>query len=103
MSFNTFSVSQTQKPLQIIPYNGPPKPKQPSGRYPTKNVPSSEDEYHDIDEILGIGPRSNTQPKNRGDLAPTSHGTEVMDLTCLGRRPYSRRSNILFKLALYDD
>ena len=93
ISFDTFPVFQPQKPLQIIPYNGPPEPKQSSRRYPSKKAPFSEDEHYDIDEILGIEPRSNTQRNNSGDLAPTLHGVEVMALTCLGRHLYSRRSN----------
>ena len=60
MSFDTFPISWLQKPLQITPYTGPPKPKHSSLRSPSKKVPFTEDDYYDIDKILGIGPRSNT-------------------------------------------
>lgn len=102
-SFNTFRLPPTHLHSQFIPYNAPAKAKPPSRRYPPKNASSSADEWHDMDEILAIGLGSNTKPKDRGVLAPTSRRAEVVDLTCLGRLRYSRQSNILFKLALYDD
>ena len=98
MFSDTFSVSRTQKPLQFIPYNGPPEPKHLSNSYPSKIVPSRKDEYPDIDEILGIRHGSKTQLKDREDTAPALHGPAVIDLTSLGRRSYSRRSGISFQL-----
>ena len=88
---DTFPVPQMQGPLQIIQFNRPPKPKQTSRRNLSK-VPSSAD-----------GPRSNTEQGNKEDLVLTLDEVEVIDLTCLGRHPHSRRSNIAFVLALYDD
>jgi len=82
MFLDTSRLPQTHHPLQIIQYNGPPKPKQPSRRNPSK-IPSSEDEA-----------RSDAKRENKEDLVPTSDEVELVDLTYLGRHPCSRRSNI---------
>jgi hypothetical protein len=65
MLFNTSPGSQTQGSLQIIHYNGPPKPKQPSQR--SRYKISSSDER-----------------QNEEDLTITSDNTEFVDLTFLG-------------------
>jgi hypothetical protein len=39
-------------------------------------------------------PKSNTELGNKEDFVPTSDRVEVVDLTCLGRHPYNRRSNL---------
>lgn len=80
MFFDDFLV-QTQTPLQIIPFNAPPKPKPSSRRHRSK-------------KDLSRGPGSDAQLKNGEDLAPTSHGAEVIDLTRLGRYTYNRRGSI---------
>ncbi|KAF1980229.1 hypothetical protein BU23DRAFT_4927 [Bimuria novae-zelandiae CBS 107.79] len=76
MLFNSFPASQTPSALQIIPYDGPPKPKNASRHNPSKKVPPSE-------EILGIMPESNTRRRDKEDPVHASHGSEVIDLTRL--------------------
>lgn len=58
-------------------------PKPPSGLYARKNAESLADKPYNINKILGIRPGLNTQPRDGGVLTPTSHGVEVVDLTCL--------------------
>ena len=89
--FDTFSIPHTQDSLQIIQYPGPPKPKQTSRRNPSK-ASSSKD-----------SPKPNTKLENEEDLVPTSDGVEVINLTCLGGHPYSRRSHMVLIPAFYDD
>jgi hypothetical protein len=84
--FHTFAISQTQEPFRIIPYSGPPKPKQLSQLPPLKQTPSSEDGVCDAHKTRRSRPKSNTQQENRNSLTPVSHGVEILDLTCLGKR-----------------
>ena len=68
MAFNTFSGLQKQNSLQIIQYEGPPKPKQRSQQPPSKISSHAE----------------------RGDeegLMTTLDEVELVDLTGLGRHP----------------
>jgi hypothetical protein len=88
---DTFTMPYTQNSLQIIQYSGPPKPKQISRGNPSK-VLSSKD-----------SPKSNTKLENKEDLVPTLDEVEVIDLTYLGRHPYSRRSHTVLIPAFYDD
>jgi hypothetical protein len=70
MAFNTFSGLQKQSCLQIIQYEGPPKPKQRSQQPPAK-IPSHAE---------------------RGDeecLMTTLDKVELVDFTGLGRYPNS--------------
>jgi len=78
-SFNTFRFPLTRLHSQFISYSGPPTPKPASRRSPPKKTPSIADEWHEINEILGIGVESTT----------TSHRIEVIDLIYLGRLPCS--------------
>lgn len=88
---DTFSIPQTQDSLQIIQYSGPPKPKLASRRNPSKAT-SNKDR-----------PKSNNKLENKEDLVPTSDAVEVINLTCLGRHPYSRRSHTVLILAFDND
>jgi hypothetical protein len=89
--FDTFAIPHTKDSLQIIQYSGPPKPKQTSRRNPLKAPPSKD------------SPKSNTKLENKEDLVPTWDGVEVINLACLGRHSYSRRSHIVLIPAFYDD
>jgi hypothetical protein len=53
MAFNTFSGLQKQNSLQIIQYEGPPKPKQRSQQPPSK------DEVEIVD-LTGLGRHPNS-------------------------------------------
>lgn len=88
--YSTFPVTQ-MKPFEIIPYEGPQEPNQTSQHHPSK-VPSS-----------GEGPASNTERGNKEDPSLNSDRLDVIDLTCSGRHPYSRRSNVMFVLPWYVD
>ncbi|RYO04410.1 hypothetical protein AA0121_g12780 [Alternaria tenuissima] len=71
MFLDKFHVPHTRYPLQIIHYDGPPKPKQPSQRTPFKSL---------INEDQSI---YNAERENEGDIAPTSDGVELNDFTYL--------------------
>jgi hypothetical protein len=88
-SFDTFRLPHKHSHSQFISYPGLPAPKPPSRRYNPKNARSTADEWHDIDVTLGNELGLDTKWKDRGVLATTSHGAEVVNLTCLGRLPYS--------------
>lgn len=79
--FSYFQVPQTQNALQFIPYDGPPKPKQTSRPSPLKMLPD-ENDCSSINEVQDF------RDKERG-IVPTSHGDDVIDLTCLGKHPRS--------------
>lgn len=89
--FDTFAMPYTQNSLQIIQYSGPSKPKQTSRRNPLKALSSKE------------SLKSNTKLKNKENPVPMSDGVEVIDLTYLGRHPYSWRSHTMLIPAFYDD
>lgn len=89
MFLDKFHVPHTRYPLQIIHYDGPPKPKQPSQRTPFKSL---------INEDQSI---YNAERENEGDIAPTSDGVELNDFTYLGRYSYSWRDESVFGVTLY--
>jgi hypothetical protein len=68
MAFTTFLGAQTQSPLQIIQYVGPPKPKRSS-----KQPPSKISSHPERDDEEG--------------LTPTSNKVKFVDLTWLGEQP----------------
>lgn len=88
---DTFFIPHAQGSLQIIQYSGPPKPKQTSLRNPSKALSNKH------------SPKSNTQLENKEDLVPTSDEVKVIDLTYLGRHPYSWRSHTVFIPVFYND
>lgn len=68
MFLDTFHVPDPHSSLQIIHYDGPPKPKQPSQRTPSKTV---------INEDRA---RNNAERENK-DITPTLNGIELNDFT----------------------
>lgn len=94
--------AHSQRPLHIVPYAGPPKPKKTPLRIPSKKVPPSDDEYHNIDEFLGMEPDWNIKGGKREELAYTAHAVGVVDLTCSGQYPYADVISV-FALASFNN
>jgi hypothetical protein len=87
MAFTTFPGVPTQSPLQIIQYEGPPKPKR-SSKQPPSEIPSHPE--RDDDE----------------GLTPTSNKVKFVDLTWLGEHPSipaAVKVILVVILALYND
>jgi hypothetical protein len=86
MFSHTFPLPQKQNDLRFISYKAPPRLKQTSRRISSK-VPSNEDRYPGIDEVVVNRPGSGTGRKDKEGLVTTSLGVEVIDLTSSGRHP----------------
>jgi hypothetical protein len=87
MAFNNFPGVQMQSPLQIIQYEGPPKPKSSS-----KQPPSKISSHAERDDEEG--------------LTTTSDEVKFVDLTWLGEHtsiPAVDRVILVVILASYDD
>lgn len=82
-------MSQFQQSFRFVSCTGLSKPKKALLRIHSGKVPSSDNEYHNIDESLAMAPDLNTEGGDREELAHTAHAVGVVDSTCSGRHPYT--------------